>query len=194
MDATNYQNETDFNLLKSTGYGDQHAFETLYKRFECRLFHYLRMMVNDDTLAEDVLIEAMVAVWKGAKTFQGGSQVSTWIFGIARHKALDALRGRMAKGADSLSLDEASEVPDPKDRTAIHAEQSMAGTILKKALAMLSPEHQEAIHLAFYEGLSYQEIAGLMDVPINTIKTRVYYAKQKLKTSLESLGLEENPL
>lgn len=194
METTHSQNQADLDLLKRTAGGDGEAFESLYKRFESRLFHYLRLMVQDEMMAEDILVEVMVVVWKDAVKFQGGSQVSTWIFGIARHKALDALRGRASKDSMALNLEEAAEIPDPIVNPAVDAEKSLTGEMLKKAISALSSDHQEVIYLAFYEGLNYQEISSLMSIPVNTVKTRVYYAKQKLKQVLGSLGFEENPL
>jgi len=92
MDTTNWQDLTDLDLLKACVPDNQDAFTILYQRYEKRVFHYLMTVVNDITLAEEILVEVMLAVWKGRATFRGQSKVSTWIFGIAHHKAVDGLR------------------------------------------------------------------------------------------------------
>ena len=193
MGTTHYQDQEDDELLTHTAAGDSQAFEVLYKRYENRLYQYLRMTINDDTLAEDILVEVMVAIWEGAKKFKGASKISTWMFGIARHKALDALRSRTRTEARSESLDNHVELPDQADGPGDHAERNATGTILQKGIQMLSLEHQEVVYLAFYEGMSYHEISTLIKTPVNTVKTRVYYAKQRLKGVLQELGLSEEP-
>jgi RNA polymerase sigma-70 factor (ECF subfamily) len=176
-------------LIGAVGAGDRHAFETLYRTYNHRLHQYLRMLLRDEAQVEEVVVETMVAVWSGAKTFRGGSQVSTWIFGIARHKALDALRRMTRADRRSVSLDDLLEQADPHDGPEVAAEQESLARVTQRALAALSAAHQEAIRLAYYEELSYEEMASVVGCPINTIKSRLFKAKQQLKQSLERLGL-----
>ncbi len=169
------------------------AYETLYRRFETKIFHYLLSAIYDETTAEDLLAEVMVAVWKGAKNFKGDSQVSTWIFGIARHKMLDGIRSRTRNRNENVTIDEAMELIDPEKNPEGKAEQQAEADIVKKAMGTLSSEHREVLFLAFYEELPYQEIAERIEAPLNTVKTRVYYAKQQLKRALQQSDLTENP-
>ncbi len=132
----------------------------------------------------------MLAIWRGAGSFAHTSRVSTWIFGIARHKALDALRrtGRQQREAplDEV-LDQAHLQESPIE--GVHRRQMAAVT--QNAISQLSPEHQEVLRLVFYEELPYDEIAALLSIPTNTVKTRVYYAKQHLKQQLGRLEQKE---
>ncbi len=191
MDSTNYQELNDEELLQATASGVNQAFEVLYKRFEGRLYQFLRIKMNNDTMAEDVLVDVMVGVWKGAKTFHGGSKVSTWIFGIARHKALDAIRAIVRSDSTTVNLEDSLEAPDSSDNPAIQAERKSVGGLVQKAITKLPPDQQEVIYLVYYEGMTYQEIGQLLNIPVNTVKTRVFYSKQKLKETMEHLGLQQ---
>jgi RNA polymerase sigma-70 factor (ECF subfamily) len=173
--------------MLSIAAGDLPAFERLYRLYEKRVFQYVYGLVYDTTLAEDVTGEAMMAVWKGAVTFAGTSRVSTWIFGIARHKALDALR-RSGRHVRDVALEEAADLPAPQDCPTDTLYRKQNAAVLRSALKTLSREHQEVLRLVFYEELPYEEIAALLSIPVNTVKTRVYYAKQQLKLQLERLG------
>lgn len=181
--------QTDADLLSAAAAGQRHAFEVLYRRFERRVYRYVYSLVHSTTLAEEVVIDTMTAVWRGAQGFGGSSRVSTWIFGIARHKALDALRKSTNK---TVSLDTIDAVEDTADGAAQVAERRSDARSMLRALALLSDDHREVLQLAFYEELPYDEIATLLAIPTNTVKTRVYYAKQQLKQHLENPGSSES--
>jgi RNA polymerase sigma-70 factor (ECF subfamily) len=131
-----------------------------------------------------------MAVWRGAGSFSRSSRVSTWIFGIARHKALDALR-RTGRCDHDMALDEALELPNAQESPVESVNRKQVTSLIQQALKTLSREHQEILRLVFYEELPYEEIAVLLSIPTNTVKTRVYYAKQRLKHQLKELGQGE---
>jgi RNA polymerase sigma-70 factor (ECF subfamily) len=179
----------DIDLLAAAGSGDPAAFELLYDRYERRVYNYVRSFVRQPALAEEVVIDTMLAVWHGARSFTRASRVSTWILGIARHKALDAVRKAGRQGAD-LALDQAETLVDPAESPVDGIDRTVNAQLMQRAIAQLSTDHQEILRLAFYEDLPYAEIAALLAIPDNTVKTRVYYAKQQLRGCLEKLGLE----
>jgi RNA polymerase sigma-70 factor (ECF subfamily) len=187
MDATHEQALSEAELLAAVAAGDRRSFEQLYRIYEARVFNYIRTFVSDRAVADEVLVEVMVSVWQGAKTFRHISRVSTWILGIARHKALDAVRrtGRQQHGR--VDLEEIADVADPADGPAEDADQRKLAALTRQALAKLSREHEEIIRLAFYEELPYEEISALLDIPVNTVKTRVFYAKRQLKQHVTTL-------
>lgn len=191
MDTTHVHDHSEEALLADVAAGQSTAFDRLYELYAQRIFQYIRTFVSDTTLAEEVVGDTMMAVWRGAGTFSRTSRVSTWIFGIARHKALDAIR-RTAKHQRDIDLDQVAEMPhagaSPID--AIHRNQTAALT--QQALRGLSRDHREILRLVFYEELPYDEIASLLAIPENTVKTRVYYAKQQLKQQLDRLGQKES--
>ena len=194
MATTNLQDTSDQDLLVLAGKGDEEAFQTLYHRYEKRIFQYLISMLGNPTLTEETMVEVMVAVWKSAGKFRGTSKPSTWIFGIAHHKAIDAIRRESSQRQRSVSLDDAAESVDTGDGPEEHAQQKGLAKLTNQAMQDLSPDHREILHLAFFEELSYQEISALLEIPLNTVKTRVFYAKQQLKGQMQGLGVSETML
>jgi RNA polymerase sigma-70 factor, ECF subfamily len=184
MDATHQQNELEAQLLAKVARGDQSAFERLYHLYEKRVFHYICTLITDHVQAGDIVGETMLAIWRGARTFSGTSRVSTWIFGIARHKSLDAAR-KFGRQQREVNLEAVSELPNPQESPLEGAYRKQMDALTQRALATLSQEHREVLRLVFYEELPYQEIAIMLSIPNNTVKTRVYYAKQQLKLALE---------
>jgi len=164
----------DRELISRVAAGDEAAFRQLYERYGDRVFRYALTLVRNLHLAEEVVQETMVAIWRGAGSFKGGSQVSTWIFGIARNQAHALLR-REVRGErvpeESLTLPDPAEAVEREDR-------------VLSALAKLPPDQREVVVLAFYEGLSYREIARLLGVLEGTVKSRMHFAKRKLREAL----------
>ena len=190
MDTTHGRDESEPDILAAVAIGDQSAFGRMYHLYEKRVYQYVFTLVSDPTLAEDIVGETMMAVWRGAGTFSGISRVSTWIFGIARHKSLDALR-RTGRRQREVDLDGAGHLPTQEDNPFDDVYRRQMESLVQRALARLSREHQEVLRLVFYEELPYEEIAILLSIPTNTVKTRVFYAKQHLKQQLERLAQKE---
>lgn len=191
MDTTHRHDGSESDLLAAVAAGQQSAFDQLYSLYEQRVFQYVCTLVYNPALAEEIVGDTMMAVWRGAGTFSHTSRVSTWIFGIARHKALDAMR-RTGRQQREVDLDCATELPDREESPLEGVQRKQAASLTQRALAGLSREHQEILRLVFYEELPYEEIAALLSIPTNTVKTRVYYAKQHLKQQLERLGQKES--
>jgi len=189
VDLSDQAAARDIDLLAAAASGDAVAFELLYDRYERRVYNYVRSFVRQPALAEEVVIDTMLAVWQGARSYAQASRVSTWVLGIARHKALDAVRKAARLGTD-LPLDQAATLADPAAAPADDIDRKLNAQLMQRAIAQLSTDHQEILRLAFYEDLPYDEIAALLEIPDNTVKTRVFYAKQQLKGCLEKLGLE----
>jgi RNA polymerase sigma-70 factor (ECF subfamily) len=181
--------DPDTSLLRRVGARDRKAFEALYHQYYPRLFSYLLKITRRADLVEEVLNDVMLAIWKGAAGFDGRSRVSTWIFGIAYHKALKALARRAPAIARSVELD--GETPEPVDRDepeSLLARRELAG-VLGRALRALSPEQRTVVELTYYYGLPYQEIADIMGCPVNTVKTRMFHARRRLRELLPEMGV-----
>jgi RNA polymerase sigma-70 factor (ECF subfamily) len=148
-------------------------------------------IMNEANLAEETLVEVMLALWKGLNSFQGQSKVSTWIFGIAHHKAVDALRKVTSQQRGRMPLEDIVENTESNENPLNEAQHKRMAALTNQGLMTLSTDHREILHMAFYEELSYSEIAALLDIPVNTVKTRVHYAKQQLKKSLLRQGVTE---
>ncbi|MBC7169651.1 sigma-70 family RNA polymerase sigma factor [Candidatus Bipolaricaulota bacterium] len=166
----------DGELLAQVARGDGRAFRDLYERFADRVFRFALTLLRNRHLAEDVVQETMIAVWKGAGSFKGRSRVSTWIFGIARHLAYRTLRDE-AQG---------ERVPEERGEEADPCREVEREVRVRRAVAELPPEQREVVFLAFYEGLPYAEIARVQGVPEGTVKSRMFHAKKRLAEVLRS--------
>ena len=176
--------ERDEHLLAGVARGDRRSFERLYADYAPRVFRFAFRLSRDQGKAEEVTNDVMLEVWKSAASYQRRSAPSTWIFGIARHRTLNALRGRtLYIGGSEEAADVADGAPSPEARI----DGGRIGERLQAALAQLSPEHREGIELTFVEGVSYREIAEIAHCPENTVKTRMFYAKKKLAPLLAAL-------
>lgn len=169
-------------LMERVAKADQKALADLYAQMNRKIFAFALRHVGDRDVAEGVVVETMFEVWKNAAKFGGRSRVSTWILGIARFKALDEVR----RQARYSPLDDVATAAI--EDTGISAYEGLAAgetsAQLKKCIARLPPEQQECIHLAFFEDLSLAEIAEIQGVPENTVKTRMFHARRKLKLML----------
>lgn len=180
------QTERETQLLKDIAAGDRTAFATLYRRYHRRLFAFIYRRLDNQEAAEDVLQEVMFEVWKKAGAFAGRSKPSTWLFGIARYKTLNALRGLARPSTREEELPElVSGTAGPEARATARSEREA----VQAALGRLSPEHREVLELAYYEGLSLAEIAEIVGVPPGTVKSRMFHARQHLKGLLSRRGL-----
>jgi len=176
---------SDESLLAEIAEGSRLAMRNLYLRHERRVFRFIMRMVGDRCLGEEVLSEVFFDVWKKADNFQGRSAVSTWLLGIARHKALTAAA---AKSRSFESLDDAPAM-NVVDTTA-GADAAMLDrertAILRRCLEALSPEHREIIDLVYYQEKTIRQIADLLAIPKNTVKTRMFYARKRLAALVEA--------
>ena len=168
-------------LLAAVGRRDRRAFSELYRIYQPRLYGYLRRLVSNPVLIEEIVDDVMFVVWTDARKFRGQSAVSSWIFGIAYRRALSALRkeGR-------------HQAPLVRDADSIAAAKSSAADLelIAAGLAELSADHRQVIELTYFCGFSYQEIAEIAGCPVNTVKTRMYHARRRLKVLLPQLAGE----
>ena len=178
----------DFDLVAAVGRGDRKAFEQLFSKYGERVFRYAYRLISDAEKAEEVTNDVMLEIWKHAPKFEGRSRVSTWILGIARHVALNAVR---RKEFVTVDIDETPEAPEENTVTAAgEKDRETLKQALKNALSKLSPEHRDVVELTFFHGCSYQEIAEIVDCPQNTVKTRMHHAKKQLMGLMVEAGLD----
>lgn len=166
-------------LVRRIGSGDRSAFQALYRAYFSRLARFLNRMTRNVPLMEEIINDTMLVVWQKAGTFDGSCKLSTWIFGIAYRQGLKALRG----------LDEPLEPHEEQPGAVEHEpEHALAARQLQRgvdrALGALPLEQRAVVSLTYYHGMAYQEIADTMGCPVNTVKTRMFHARQKLKDML----------
>jgi RNA polymerase sigma-70 factor (ECF subfamily) len=143
-------------------------------------------MVGDNALAEDLTSDVFLSVWQQAHRFEARSAVTTWLLAIARYKALAELRRRPQEAS---SDQEGPEIRDPADTPEVAFEIKHRGEILRKCLGRLSREHREVIDLVYYHEKSVQEVAEIIGIRGNTVKTRMFYARRQLSKLLEAEGV-----
>lgn len=173
----------DRQLLRQIAAGDRQALVELYERYQRTLFGYLRQLTPDYGLAEELLQDTLVAVWKSAHSFEGRSSVQTWLIGIARRQAHNTLRQRKLLFVDESEL-EGLVSTDSEPEDFIFA--SVARDELREAFKQLAPVYREVLVLIFVEELSYQETASILDVPLGTIKSRLSNARRMLRILLDA--------
>ena len=174
-------------LLERIATRDRLAFETFFGVHGADVHRFVRDLVRDDGLAEELTSDVMVEVWRGAGRFAGRSRVRTWIFGIAHHTAIDALRRSRVR---TVPLDDLADQPSATagpEAAALHAAERDQ---LEAALASLSAEHRAVLELTYVGGFSQKEIADIVGCPVATVKTRAFYAKGRLR---DALGKAELP-
>ncbi len=170
-------------LLSAIARKDTRAFETFYHRYEMRLMRYLTGIVGDPLVAEDLVVEVMWTVWQNAHRFRNHASVSTWVMGIARNKAFDFLR----RHKPTIVLDDSTLMEPYMPSLLDQIEVLEKVRLFTRAFLRLDPIHREVLELAFVEEMSYTEIAALIGCPVNTVKTRVYYARRYLRQHLRAM-------
>ena len=168
---------SDKTLIQRIAQGDQLSMRTLFARHRVALYHWLLRIVDDETLAEDLLSEVFLDVWRQAAFFEARSSVSTWLMAIARYKALSARRRRPDAELDEETV---STVPDSADNPEVALQKKNRAEALRQSLARLSPEHREVIDLVCYHGKSVKEAAEIVGINAATAKTRMFYARRRL--------------
>jgi RNA polymerase sigma-70 factor (ECF subfamily) len=176
----------DESLLRQVADHDRGAFDRLYHRYYARIFSYAFRLTRRPDLAEEVVNDVMLAVWTGATRFAHRSRPSTWIFGIAHHQTMRAL-SRLDPVADGPPPARA-EPQDADEPESLFGRRELAMT-LGRALTHLSPEHRAVVELTYYHEFSYQEIAEVLACPVNTVKTRMFHARRRLRALLPGMGI-----
>lgn len=173
-------------LLQRIIQGDTLAFEAFYKVYYPRLFRFILRMTRSPESVEELIQETLLVIWQKPDGFNHGSKISTWVFGIAYHKALKAISNNARRGND-VDVDELAEtLGDPASNQAQNQEHE---DWLNCALAVLPPDQRAVIELTFCYDLPYQDIAKILDCPENTVKTRMFHARKKLQIFAESQGI-----
>ncbi len=159
---------------------DLAAFEALFRIYHPRLSRFLAGLGHSPAVVEEVLNDTMMTVWERADRFNGTSKVSTWIFGIAYRKGLSARRRKDEPVDDSHVAEQPSDDPDPE----VVLGDNQAHGRLHRAIAGLSPDHRTVVDLTYFHGAGYREIAEIMSCPVDTVKTRMFHARRRLKQAL----------
>jgi RNA polymerase sigma factor (sigma-70 family) len=174
-------------LVARIAAGDQRAFGEFYVLYRRRLARFIGRVIASPDTVDELINDVMFVVWQDASRFELRSKVSTWVFGIAWHKALKALQRQKRNAASALA---------PDELTAVERGTLEDRDWLRRGLDRLPPEQRLVVELTFFVGCSYLEIAAIANCPVNTVKTRMFHARQKLHDILKALdatGPENRP-
>ncbi|MBK9077693.1 MAG: sigma-70 family RNA polymerase sigma factor [Hyphomicrobium sp.] len=175
-------------LIKAIAGGDAKALERLFARNQTRVFRYLKRVVRNEAIAEELLNEVFLGVWQSAGRYEGRSEPTTWLISIAHNKAVSMLRKkRELSGYDD---DAAAEIEDDADTPEVTSQKIDKAAQMRAAMKGLSSEHREILDLVYYQEQSVSEVAEILGIPEATVKTRMFYARKKLSELLTARGVD----
>ena len=177
--------DTNKLMEKVVADGDKEAFSQLYTHFAPRIKAMMMKMSPDASVAEEVAQEALISLWRKAHSFDPSkASLSTWLFTIARNLRIDRFR---AKKKDNLDPNEPMLLPSAEpsaEETVFRGEESIK---VRSCISQLPEDQQEVVGLAFMEGMTHQEIADSLGIPLGTVKSRLRLSFEKLRPMLKEL-------
>ncbi|MER9224059.1 sigma-70 family RNA polymerase sigma factor [Mesorhizobium sp. M0437] len=179
--------ETDRALVERVAKGDRAAVRLLFMRHHARVYRFVARQTGSEQMADDIANEVFLELWRQAPAFEGRSEVSTWLLGIARFKALSLLR---KKKEDWIDDDDAAQVADGADTPEVVTMKEDKAAALRRFIDAMPEEHRTVIDLAYYHGQSVSEIGVVLGIPVATVKTRMFYARKKLGEALKAAGYD----
>ena len=174
---------SDDALITRIARGHKLALQALFARYHVRIYRFVLRIVRDETMAEDLISDVFLDVWRQAARFEARASVSTWLLAIAKYKAHSMLRRRTE---DQLDCEMAVTIADPADNPEITLQKKNSGEVLRQCIAGLSPEHGQIIDLVYYHGKSVKEVALIVGIPEATVKTRMFYARRRLADRIKA--------
>jgi len=185
-----YDTLDDTTLGALIGNRDSAAIDELYDRHGSACYGLARRVVADEQLAQDVVQDVFLAIWRGAATYDGSrGSLSTWLFALTHHKSVDAVRRSQRHSGRRASEDALNTEPDPTPAVEEQAIASVRRDQVRAALADLPEPQRQALTLAYFGGYSQSEIAQLTGIPLGTVKTRTLAAMRRLRVSLAEAQL-----
>lgn len=167
-------------MIERLRMGDIDAFEVFYKAYRTRLRGFILKIVSREEVVDEIFDDVMMIVWTKIKDFEGRSKLSTWVFSIAYRRAL---KERNLK----IEVELPNEIEEP-DTTPNNAQRGVEVSSIKEriraAVGKLPASQESVVRLAYFEGLSYRDIGEIMGCPEDTVKTRMFHARRKLKAAL----------
>lgn len=182
---TKRQDDPDCDLIRAIAAGDVRALDALYARHGPGILSFLIARLNDRELAEEVLQDVMLAVWRNAANFRGESKVLTWMLTIARNRAINTQRRRQPK---LVMFSEELGLPGNDTGPLDKVEKRDRNEAVRDALDMLPDAQREVLVLVFYHHLSGVEVAELLGISVGTVKSRLFRAKEMLRRVLQGEG------
>jgi len=171
------ERDKDLVLLRRINQDDDDAVRELYAQYGQRLYAYALRITNEPATAEDVVQHTLVTVWQTAKRFRGESRLITWLLGIVHHTALKMIRNK----TESLNETTQENIPENQPTLEEQAQSQETKRWIQDGLQSLSSEHRMVLELVFYQGLSLNEVAQVLKLPLGTVTSRLSYARTHLR-------------
>lgn len=182
-------NSLDRDDLAAVARGDARALRALHDRYADKVFRFSLRTVRCEALAEEIVNEAFLELWRKASEFRGEAAVSTWLLTIARYKAIDRLRRRREEPLDEAAAARIADEAETPEEALVRADRAAR---LRTLIAGLAPIHREVLDLVYYQEQSVAEAARVLGVPEGTVKTRMFAARKQLARLLEAAGLDRH--
>lgn len=193
---------SDESLMHAYQQGNRTCFELLIRRYERELYSYLRRMVPNASLAEDVFQNTFLQIHLKRDLYESGRPFRPWLYTVATNQAIDALRRNQRHQRASLDSEHSSgrgkagslldmipsEAAEPHD----HAERKERQALVRTAVDRLSEHLRTVVVLSYYQGMKYKEIAGILGIPVGTVKSRLHAAIRRLGEEWEKLGITDS--
>ena len=167
----------DVELVRRMAAREDQALNELYAAYGQRMYAYALRLTQDPAQAEDVVQDALVAVWHSADRFRGEGRVVAWLLGIVHHIAMKAIRHTSQPISEAMEETLAASEPLPEERVQVDEQAQW----VRQGLQSLSANHRAVLELVFYQGLSLNEVAKVCNCPVGTVKSRLSYARQHLR-------------
>ncbi len=167
----------DLDLIHRMQAGDDDAVRDLYAQYGQRLYAYALRLTDDPATAEDVTQNTLVTAWRTARTFRAEGRLIAWLLGIVHHTAMKSLRGNTRYLDDVAEETISADQPSPEEQAQVHDERRW----VRQGIQSLSPDHRAVLDLIFYQGLSLNEAAQVLNIPVGTVKSRLSYARDHLR-------------
>jgi RNA polymerase sigma-70 factor (ECF subfamily) len=177
---------SDGELIERIAAADDVAMQVLYRRHYGTIFRLIYRIVGTRQAAEDLTSDVFLAVWHKANMFERRCEVSTWLFAIGRHKALEARRQRINEPLDEEAI---KLIEDESAGPELTIEKQDTNSILRKCLEQLSPAHRVVIELVYFHDKTTTDAARITGIERSTVKTRLFYARKHLTELLGAQGI-----
>jgi RNA polymerase sigma-70 factor (ECF subfamily) len=181
-----FQQMTDEQIIGRVRGGEIRMFGELVQRYQDPVFGMALRFVGGRGDAEDIAQEAFLRVYRGLDAFKGEAKFSTWVYRITFNLCADWLRRNRRAGRRAATIEEAADVADGRVNLEEEILESERKDLVRSALDGLDERYRSVIVLLYYQRMSYEQIAAVLDLPVNTVETRLYRARKLLRESLES--------
>lgn len=178
----------DDDLILRAQKGEKEAYGLLVRAYMQPAYYSALALVGTHDEAMDLSQQAFIRAWMAIRKFEAGRRFFTWYYRILRNLCLNRLRDRAAQAAPMSMFDHAVDVADEAQDPSADADRALLRERVRRALGMLRPEEREIIVLRDFDGHSYAEIAELLECPLGTVMSRLYYARKHVKDMLEDLS------